>query len=151
MFGDGLDDGINAVIFPVQGIDIPLDRVITAFFGGLDHGVVVITVRRAEKDHFLAGQLLDVIMGIGQFLLALGKGEGGHLFVALAVVAKVVPTCKDGFDIVGVFIHPAARHEEGHADIVFGEDFQNAGSVLVAPRGWLLDGMGGAYGGHCVL
>lgn len=142
VLGDGLDDGINAVILPVEGIDIPLDGVVATFLGSLDYCVVVIAVRRAEEYHFFPGQFLDVFVWFGEFFLALGEGECGHLLVVLAVVAKVVPGGKDGFDIVRVFVHPSARHEEGYAHVMFGEDFEDAGSVLVAPRGWLLDGTG---------
>lgn len=62
--------------------------------------------------------------------------------MVLAVVAKIVPAGKDCFYIVRVFVHPAARHKKSHMYIVFCQDFQYAGSVLISPRGWLLDGTG---------
>ena len=43
-------DGINTVILPVQGIHIPLDRVIAAFRSGLYDIIIIITVRRAEEE-----------------------------------------------------------------------------------------------------
>ena len=61
-------DGINTVILPVQGIHIPLDRVIAAFRSGLYDIIIIITVRRAEEEHFITGKILHFFMYLHKFL-----------------------------------------------------------------------------------
>ena len=48
MSGNCLNDGIHSVILPVQGIHIPLNRVISALSCDLDYRIIIVTIRRAR-------------------------------------------------------------------------------------------------------
>ena len=52
---DAAYDGGCIVIFPVEGIHIPLNRIIFIFPAHTDKSVVIVPVRRAEQNHIFTG------------------------------------------------------------------------------------------------
>ena len=129
----GGNDGICAIILPVQRVHIPLDGVIAAFGGGTDHIVVIIPIGRPEQEHVIAGQFFYLLMDAHDFLPLFIVGKLAHVLVVFAVVAQVVSCFQDGLYVVRIGIHPAARHEKSNVHIVPGEDIQNLLCILVSP------------------
>lgn len=134
VLGHGFDDGIHAVIFPVKGIHVPLDRVVAELLRVKDQVIVIGTVWRAEEKHFIAGKVFYLIMYLHQFFRLLLAGERRHILVVFAVISEVVSRLINGFYIVRVALHPAAGHKKGNFDIVFLKDFQYFARVVVSPR-----------------
>ena len=133
MIADGGDDGIRAVILPVQGIHVPLNGIVAAFGGGADHIVVIIPVGRAEQEHVIARQLLHLPVDGYDFLALFIVGDLTHVFVVFAVVSQIMPGRQDGLHVLRIGIHPAARHEEGDMYVVPGKDIQDLSRVFVPP------------------
>ena len=96
--------------------------------------IVIIAVRRTEQKHVIACQLLYLFMYLHKFLFAFLIGKLTHLFMVFAVISKVVPCCQYCFDILGITLHPATGHKEGHMSIMFLQNFQYSARILIPPR-----------------
>ena len=87
IFGDPFDDIISAVILPVERIHIPLYGGVMIGTGIFYYIIVIVSVRRAEQEHVIAGQLFDLVVYGHEFLRLLLIAELCHIFVVFAVVA----------------------------------------------------------------
>ena len=147
---DGAHDGVGPVVLPVQGVHIPLHRVVSHVPGDGDHLIVVIPVGRAEKGHLLAGEGLHLVVDLRKLPADFLVGELAHIFVVLAVVAQVVPLGGDVFDVLRVFFHPASGHEKCDLHLVLCQDIHDLGGVLISPGGVEGEGDLGLFCLHAV-
>ena len=132
---NGTDDGIHAVILPVEGVHIPLDWIVAAFGGCFDDIVVVIAIRRTEQKHFITGQVFYLIVYFHYLLFFFIVGKLTHIFMVFAVVAQIVSGIKDGFYVVWIAFHPSSGCKKGYMDIVFGQYLQDPLCIFVSPGG----------------
>lgn len=123
VFGDFADDRGGIIVFPVEGVNVPLDGVIIDFFTYIDQVIVIIAVGRAEKLHIFSGELFDFFVGGEDFRFAFFGTKCRHLLVVFAVVAEVVSGSSDRFYIIRIFLDPSACHEKSDPDIVVFKDF----------------------------
>lgn len=101
-----LDDIVYAIVLPVQRIDRPLDRIVTALLRICYDMIVIISVGRPEQEHLITCQFLHLGMYFHQLLLTLFVGKLGHVFMVLAVVAQIMTVRQDRPHILGVGFHP---------------------------------------------
>ena len=128
-----LYDGIGAVVFPVQTVNVPLYTVISHVVTDFNQRIVIIPVGRPEEVHFHTGQFLYAVMGLLYLRTALLRGKLGHLFMILAVVAQVVTVREDCFHILRIFVHPFPGHKEGDLYIVLFEYGEDVAGVFIPP------------------
>lgn len=103
---DCLYNRVRTIIFPVETVDIPLDRIVIAFSCNFHKSRVIIAVWRAEQKHIIPGELLDLIVHRHEFLFLLGVGQLAHILVILAVVSKVMTFREYHLYIFRVGLHP---------------------------------------------
>ena len=83
-----LDNILGAVVFPVERINIPLYGVVSVFIGTGDDLVIIVAVRRPEKEHIVAGELFYLVVDANKFLDMLGFFQLDHIGMTLAVIAQ---------------------------------------------------------------
>ena len=104
------------------------------------HIIVIVSVRRAEQEHVIAGQLFDLVVYGHEFLRLLLIAELCHIFVVFAVVAQIMSCLVNLFYIIRITGNPTAGHEKGGLYLVFGQDIQKSGCILIAPGSIKTDG-----------
>ena len=106
-------------VFPVKGINIPLNAVHIKALYTLYNSVVVVTVGRSEQLWLLAGDFLNFFV-TGFYLIFLFLcTHFRHMWVGVAVVADVVTCVINILYIIGVFIYPVTYKEKGGFYMVF--------------------------------
>ena len=65
------DNGGGVIIFPVKGVNIPLNGVVLIFAAHLNECVIIVSVGRAEQYHVFAGELLHFFVWFHQFFFTL--------------------------------------------------------------------------------
>lgn len=124
--------------FGVDRIHIPLDGIISAFGRNVYNTVVIITIRRPEQKHLIAGKLLHFFMYSHYFFSALLLGQLGHIFMIVAMISQVMACGENGLHIVGICLYPVPRHEKSYINIMFFQNLQDLFRIFVSPGEWLI-------------
>lgn len=106
ILGDGLYDGVHTIVFPVETVNVPLDRIIIALSRDLDELCIIIAIRRTEQKHVIPGEFLHLVMHHHELFFLLSVGQLAHILVVLAVVSQIVPFREYHLYIIGIGIHP---------------------------------------------
>ena len=87
MIGNGRDDGIDAIIFPVKTVHIPLNTMTVTGFCTFDYSVVIVAIWWPKKNRSNSSEFFYFIVNRLDFFYAFRGGELRHLFMVLAVVS----------------------------------------------------------------
>ena len=128
-----LDDGIHTVIFPVQRVNVPLNRIIFTILGNIHHCIIIVSIGRSEQKHLISCQFQNLIMYLHQFFPFFGIGKLTHVFVVFTVVSKVMACRQNRLHIIRITLYPAPCHKKGYMYIMLLQYLQNLLRVLIPP------------------
>ena len=123
---DAVEDDVGGDGLPVLTYDVPLDRGEAEFAGCAEDIGAAGSVGRPEVVDGGAEGVLNCGVGVGEFWPDAGCGLPGQPGVVHGVVADEVAGGGDGSGDGWALADEAADHEEGGADLMLREDFEEA-------------------------
>ena len=131
---DPLIDGFGIVIFPVQTIHVPLDRLHTNGANSGDDMVVIFAVGTTDQGGRDACNGFHLVVAGGDIGHDLIGGEGVVVIVVVGVIHDLHPGVMESLYGLGILIHPISHQEKSGLYIVLSQRVDEDLGVLIAPR-----------------
>ena len=99
----------------------------------LNQRVIVIAIRRAEKDRLGAGDLFNFFIAGCDLLQHLLAGKRGHVRVGIGMIHHFIARVRQRLHRLGIFVHPLSHYKECRMHMMLTENIDQLLRVFIPP------------------